>query len=70
MDRGVVGRERVGTAFPHFFQVLLSKWVWSCFKMASFLGAFPHLFCYHYITADGPFCYADTSWTPSRNYCR
>jgi len=42
--RGVVEWERVGTAFPRLFHVLLESEFKSCFKMASFLGAFPHLF--------------------------
>jgi len=47
--RSVVGRERVRTAFAHLFNYLHHlEWVWSFFKMACFLGAFPHLFCYHY----------------------
>jgi len=34
---GVVGRERVGTAFPHIFMF--------CFEVGYFLDAFPPLFC-------------------------
>jgi len=35
----------VGTAFPHLFPRFALKRAWSCFEMASFSGAFPHLFC-------------------------
>jgi len=48
IPRGEVGRERVGTAFPHSFHVLL-KTSWKLFKNGYFLDAFPYLFCFHYI---------------------
>jgi len=47
-SRGVVGRERVGTAFPHLFHDFIKycfKVSLTLFKMVSFLSAFPHLFC-------------------------
>jgi len=39
-----MGRERVGTAFPHLFQVLLQNELEAVLKWL-FLDAFPHLFC-------------------------
>ena len=42
-------RNGVSTPFSGF----ALKWVWSCFKMASFLGAFTHLFYEHYIPDEG-----------------
>jgi len=47
--RDIAGRERVGTAFPHLFHVLLRNEFEAALKWLVFLGAFPHLFCQHHI---------------------
>jgi len=43
--RSVVGRERVGTAFPHLSHDLLQYEFEDVWKWLVFWGAFPHLFC-------------------------
>jgi len=48
-NQGCSGAGTRGNRVPTPFSYFALKFVWSCFKMASFLGAFPHLFRWHYI---------------------
>jgi len=43
--QGFNGAGTRGNGVPTPFSCFALKWVWSCFKMASFLDPFPHLFC-------------------------
>ena len=43
--QGCCGAGTRGNDVPTSFSCFALKWVRSCFKMASFSGAFPHLFC-------------------------
>jgi len=47
--QGCSGAGMRGNGVPTPFWSFALKWLWSCFKIASFLGSFPHLFCQHYI---------------------
>jgi len=44
MVRGCSGAGTRGNSVPTLFSHFVLKWVWSCFKLAIFLDAFPHIF--------------------------